>query len=63
MLRHGHMGLFVCFIPLTQRQCAINTFMNDFFALIVFIIVFKALGGILGAIFGGEKRNDFRRDR
>ena len=37
--------------------------MNDFFALIVFIIVFKALGGILGAIFGSEKRNDFRRDR
>ena len=37
--------------------------MNDFFALIVFIIVFKVLGGILGAIFGGEKRNDFRRDR
>ena len=37
--------------------------MNDFFALIVFIIVFKALGGILGDIFGGEKRNDFRRDR
>ena len=37
--------------------------MNDFFALIVFIIVFKTLGGILGAIFGGEKRNDFRRDR
>ena len=37
--------------------------MNDFFALIVFIIVFKALCSILGAIFGGEKRNDFRRDR
>ncbi len=37
--------------------------MNDFSAFIVFIIVFKVLGGILGAIFGGEKQNDFRRDR
>lgn len=37
--------------------------MNDIFAIIVVFFVFKALGAMLKALFGGEKRNDFRRDR
>ena len=37
--------------------------MNDVVGLIVFILVFKVLGKVISAIFGGEDRNDFRRDR
>lgn len=37
--------------------------MDDIIAIIITIFVFKTLGGALKAIFGGERRNDFRRDR
>lgn len=37
--------------------------MNDIVAIIVAFFVFKALGNVLRALFGGERRNDFRRDR
>ena len=37
--------------------------MNDIASLFVVFFVFKAFGGVLKALFHGEKRNDFRRDR
>ena len=37
--------------------------MNDIVGLIIFILVFKALGKVIRAIFHGEDKNDFRRDR
>ena len=37
--------------------------MNDIIAIFVCYFVFRALGGVLRALFGGERRNDFRRDR
>ena len=37
--------------------------MNDIIAIIVCYFVFRALGGVLRALLGGERRNDFRRDR
>ena len=36
--------------------------MDDIVAIIV-CFVFGALGNVLRALFGGERRNDFRRDR
>ena len=38
-------------------------FMNDIIAIFVCYFVFRALGGVLRALFGGEHNNDFRRDR
>lgn len=37
--------------------------MNDIVAIIVVFFVFKALGCMFKALFDGERRNDFRRDR
>ena len=37
--------------------------MDDVVAIIVGNFVFRALGGVLRALFGGEYNNDFRRDR
>lgn len=37
--------------------------MDDIIAIIVFFFVFTVLGGVFKALFGGERRNDFRRDR
>lgn len=37
--------------------------MDDIIAIIVAFFVFKVLGGVFKALFVGEKRNDFRRDR
>lgn len=37
--------------------------MNDIVAIIVCYFVFRALGVILKALFGGEHNNDYRRDR
>ena len=37
--------------------------MNDIVGLIIFILVFKVLGRVIRAIFHGEDKNDFRRDR
>ncbi len=37
--------------------------MDDILAIIVFIFVCKVWVGVLTALFGGERRNDFRRDR
>ena len=37
--------------------------MDDVVAIIVCYFVFRALGGVLRALFGGEHNNDFRRDR
>lgn len=37
--------------------------MDDIIAIIVACFVFKVFGGVFRALFGGEKRNDFRRDR
>lgn len=37
--------------------------MDDIIAIIVVFFVFKALGGVFRALLGGERRNDFRRDR
>ena len=37
--------------------------MDDIVAIIVCYFVFRALGGVLRALFGGERQNDFRRDR
>lgn len=37
--------------------------MDDIIAIIVFFLVFKTLGCVLKILFGGERRNDFRRDR
>ena len=37
--------------------------MNDIIAIIVCYFVFRALGVILKALFGGEHNNDYRRDR
>ena len=37
--------------------------MSDVVGLIVFILVFKVLGKVIRAIFHGEDKNDFRRDR
>lgn len=37
--------------------------MDDIVAIIVCYFVFGALGNVLRALFGGERRNDFRRDR
>ena len=37
--------------------------MDDIVAIIVCCFVFGALGHVLRALFGGERRNDFRRDR
>lgn len=37
--------------------------MDDIIAIVVVFFVFKALGGALKTLFGGERRNDFRRDR
>ena len=37
--------------------------MNDIVGFIVFILVFKVLGKVIRAIFHGEDKNDFRRDR
>lgn len=37
--------------------------MDDIVAIFVFFFVIKALGCVLKALFVGEKRNDFRRDR
>ena len=37
--------------------------MDDIIAIIVCYFVFRALGVILKALFGGEHNNDYRRDR
>lgn len=37
--------------------------MDDIIAIIVVFFVFKTLGCVFKALFGGERRNDFRRDR
>lgn len=37
--------------------------MDDIVAILVCYFVFRALGGVLRALFDGERRNDFRRDR
>ena len=38
--------------------------MDDIVAIIIVCyFVFGALGNVLRALFGGERRNDFRRDR
>ena len=37
--------------------------MDDIVAISVCYFVFGALGNVLRALFGGERRNDFRRDR
>ena len=37
--------------------------MDDIVAIIFCYFVFGALGNVLRALFGGERRNDFRRDR
>lgn len=37
--------------------------MDDIIAIIVVFFVFKALGCVFKAMLGGERRNDFRRDR
>lgn len=37
--------------------------MRDIAGIIVVVIVFRALWIILKAIAGGDRRNDFRRDR
>lgn len=37
--------------------------MDDIIAIIVFFFVFRVMGGVFKALFGGERRNDFRRDR
>ncbi len=37
--------------------------MDNTVAIIVVFFAFKALGRLLKALFGGERRNDFRRDR
>ena len=37
--------------------------MDDIVAIIVCYFVFRALGGVLRALIGGERPNDFRRDR
>lgn len=37
--------------------------MDDIVAIIVCYFVFRALGVILKALFGGEQNNDYRRDR
>lgn len=37
--------------------------MDDIIAIIVVFFVFKALGCVFKALFGGERRNNFRRDR
>lgn len=37
--------------------------MDDIVAIIVCYFVFGALGNVLRALLGGERRNDFRRDR
>lgn len=37
--------------------------MDDVVAISVCYFVFRALGGVLRALFGGKRRNDFRRDR
>ena len=37
--------------------------MDDIVAIIVCYFEFGAFGIVLRALFGGERRNDFRRDR
>lgn len=37
--------------------------MDDIIAIIVFFFVLRVLSGVFKALFGGERRNDFRRDR
>lgn len=37
--------------------------MDDIIAIIVFFFVFKVLSYVFKAMLGGERRNDFRRDR
>ena len=37
--------------------------MNDIISIFVCYFVFRALGVILKALFGGEHNNDYRRDR
>ena len=37
--------------------------MDDIVAIIVCYFVFGDLGKVLRALLGGERRNDFRRDR
>ncbi len=37
--------------------------MDDIIAIIVFLFVFRVLGCVFKALFGGERRNNFRRDR
>lgn len=37
--------------------------MDDIIAIIVSFFVFRVLGCVFKALFGGERRNDFRRDR
>lgn len=37
--------------------------MDDIIAIIVFFFVFRVLGCVCKTLFGGERRNDFRRDR
>lgn len=37
--------------------------MDDIIAIIVFFFVLRVLGCVFKVMFGGERRNDFRRDR
>ena len=37
--------------------------MDDIISIFVCYFVLRALGNVLRALFGGERRNDFRRDR
>lgn len=37
--------------------------MGDIISILVFYLVMRAVISVLRAIFGGEERNDFRRDR
>lgn len=37
--------------------------MDDIIAIIVFFFVLRVLGCVFKAMFGGERRNDFRRDK
>lgn len=37
--------------------------MNDLGDIIIILIVFRVLFAVHGALWNGEKKNDFRRDR
>ena len=37
--------------------------MNEIFDIVVIFVVFRVLFSFLGALWHGDERNDFRRDR